>query len=179
MDKEWIASVRTIEEARDFILKVEICGILGRSKTMPTLWEAVDAPDKVPGATGWGDKMGYVWGWKNELPARYPDEIFYGKIKSGAVLCSMNKLRELFIANHKPISELSEIASKLFSTIKQNLANNKELKDMCGLKGKTNKTIYDKALLELQLTFNIVRVNRIDTDGDTWTLFEKQYPQFP
>ena len=178
MDNDWVSSVRTIEEARDFVLNFGICGILGSSKAMPTLSEAVDAPDKAPGESGWGEKMGYIWTWKNELPAKYPDDIFYGKIKSGAILCSMTKLRELYAASHKLTSELSSEARKLLAIISQNPANNKELKDLSGLAGKTNKAVYDKAVLELQLTFQIVRMNSMETDGDTWTLFEKQYPDF-
>ena len=44
--------------------------------------------------------------------------------------------------------------------------------------GKTAKSAYDRALLELQVSFQIVRVNQTDTDGDTWTPFAVQYPVF-
>ncbi len=178
MNNDWKSSVRTIEEARSFVLEVGICGILGSSKAMPTLWEAVDAPEKMAGESGWGEKMGAVWSWKNELPAKYPDEIFYGKIKTGAILCSMKKLRELYKENHRNNSQLSDEAQKLFALISQNPVNNKELKILSSLTGKSSKSIYDKALLELQLSFNIVRVNSLETEGDTWTLFEMQYPNF-
>jgi hypothetical protein len=175
---EWVASVRTIEEAREFVLKVGACGILRDSKGGYSLWDAIDAPDKMPGESGWGEKMGYVWSWKNELPAKYPTEIFYGKRKSGAVLCSMEVLREMYHQNHRPISELTDTAQRLFRIIEQAPVNNKELKQLTHMSGKDSKNAFDKAMLELQLTFNIVRVNEPDVEGDTWTPFVKQYEGF-
>jgi hypothetical protein len=43
------------------------------------------------GERGWGEKVMAIWRWKNELPAIYPEEIFYGKIPTGhAALMSMD-----------------------------------------------------------------------------------------
>jgi hypothetical protein len=178
MVAEWVASVRTIEEAREFVLKVGICGILHDAKGSPTLWDAIDAPDKAPDEPGWGEKMGLVWSWKNELPALYPNEIYYGKRKVGAMLCSMAALRELYTAHHRPAESLTETAQRLLSFIAQDPVNNGELKLLAGMTGKACKSAYDRALNELQVTFNIVRINRTDTEGDTWTLFRLQYPDF-
>ena len=172
---DWVGSVRTIEEAREFVLKVGSCGILHDSKGGYSLWDAIDAPDKMPGESGWGDKMGYVWSWKNELPAKYPTEIFYGKRKSGAMLCTMEVLREMYGEYHLPITELSETAQRLYAIVEQAPVNNKDLKALAYMTGKDSKGKFDKAMLELQLTFNVVRVNEMDVDGDTWTPFEKQY----
>ena len=175
----WVAAVRTIEEAREFVLAVGVCGILHDKSGAPNLWDAVDAPEKQPGEPGWGDKMGKVWSWKNELPARYPDEIFYGKRKVGtAMLCSMDALKALYERQHRPLNALSETAQRLYAVIKQDPVNNAELKQLTGLTGKGSKSAYDRALLELQVAFHIVRVNRTDADGDTWTPFSAQYPNF-
>jgi hypothetical protein len=176
--EEWVATVCTLEDARDFVLSVGICGILADPKGGPTLWDAIDASEKQPGESGWGEKMGYVWGWKNELPATYPDEIFYGKRKSGAILCSMPALRELYAAHHVPESKLSDLAHKLLEIIRQAPVNNAELKNLSGMAGKSNKSAYDRALNELQITYHIARVNRTDVDGDTWVEFTTQYPEF-
>lgn len=177
MNDEFVATVRTIEQARDFILQAGICGILGASTDLPTLWDAVDAPEKQPGEPGWGDKMGLVWSWKNELPARYPDRTFYGKRKGGgAILCSMAALRDLYRAQHRPVSALGEIPQALFRLIEQAPVNNSELRHLAGMAGKPHKTAFDRAMTELQVTLNIVRINRTDTDGDTWTTFAEQYP---
>jgi hypothetical protein len=176
--EEWAATVRTLAEARDFVLSVGICGILADPKGAPTLWDAIDAPEKQPGESGWGEKMGYVWSWKNELPATYPDEIFYGKRKAGAILCSMPALRTLYAAHHVPESKLSDLSRKLLDIIRQGPVTNAELKNLSGMAGKANKSAYDRALNELQITYHIARVNRIDVEGDTWVEFTVQYPEF-
>src|SRR5579862_6984885 len=133
MAEEWVASVKTIEEAREFVLKVGVCGVLHDAKGSPTLWDAIDAPDKAPGESGWGEKMGMVWNWKNELPARYPNEIYYGKRKAGAMLCSMPALRDLYAAQHQPPESLSETALRLLGFITQAPVNNSELKLLAGM----------------------------------------------
>jgi hypothetical protein len=179
MPNDWVESVQTIEEAREFVLKVGVCGVLHDKSGAPNLYDAVDAPEKQPGDSGWGDKMGKVWSWKNELPARYPDEIFYGKRKGGgAILCSMAHLKQLYADQHKPLEALSETARKLYEYIEQNPLNNSELKQLSGMSGKASKSAYDRALLELQVAFQIVRVNQTDVEGDTWTPFALQYPDF-
>jgi hypothetical protein len=175
---DWIASVQTIDEARAFVLDVGVCGILHDAKGGYSLWDAIDAPDKMPGESGWGEKMGYVWSWKNDLPAKFPTDIFYGKRKSGAMLCSMEVLREIYRESHRPIGELSDTAQRLFRIIEQAPVNNKELRELTHMTGKEAKNAFDKAMLELQLTFNVVRVNEPDVEGDTWTPFEKQYAGF-
>ncbi len=177
--EDWVASVRTIEEARAFVLEVGVCGIFEDKTGAPTLWDAVDAPEKQPGEKGWGEKVGKVWTWKNELPARWPDEIYYGKHRGGrAILCSMEALKDVYADQHRPLEELSEAARKLYGYIAQNPVNNAELKQLAGMTGKASKSAYDRAILELQTGMQIVRVNRMDTDGDTWTPFEEQYPGF-
>jgi hypothetical protein len=177
--EDWVASVQTIEDARDFVLEVGMCSIFHPKDGGPNLWDAVDAPDKQPGESGWGEKTGKVWTWKNELPARYPDEIFYGKRQGGtAVLCTMDALREMYRRQRRPLEELSPTAQRLYAIIVQGPVNNAELKQLTGMTGKSGKSAYDRAVMELQVALQIVRVNRMDTEGDTWTPFEAQYPGF-
>ena len=176
---DWEGTVRTIEEAREFVLRVGECGILHDKTGAPSLWDAVDAPEKAPDESGWGDKMGKVWHWKNELPVRYPDEIFYGKRKGGtAMLCSMERLRERYATQHRSLDTLSDGARSLYDVIKQGQVTNAELKQLTGMTGKAAKSAYDRALTELQVSLQIVRVNRSDVEGDTWTPFVEQYPNF-
>ncbi len=174
----WDGRVRTVEEARAFVEQVGMCTIFhDRSGTLPSLWDAVDAPDKQPGERGWGDKMGKVWSWKNELPARYPDEIFYGKLKGGrAILCTMERLRGIYREQHRALAEVSATARDLYDIIRQGPIPNKELRRATGLDGKAGKSRFDRALLELQVALLIVRVNRTDVESDTWVTFESQYP---
>ncbi|MGB8463684.1 MAG: hypothetical protein WCE49_01930, partial [Terrimicrobiaceae bacterium] len=77
-------TVRTLAQAKAFVLRAGICGIFSDARgTIPRLWDVVDLPDRMQGERGWGQKITAIWSWKNELPAKYPREIFYGKIKGG------------------------------------------------------------------------------------------------
>ena len=175
----WIGSVKTFEDARDFVMRIGVCCVLQNKKGEPNLYDAIDAPEKQSGEKGWGENVSKTWGWKNALPASYPDEIFYGKRKDGkAILCSMECLKAMYADQHRPVEELSETAQQLYNLIRQSPANNKELRELAYLTGKSNNYRFDRALLDLQIAFNIVRINRTDLDGDTWTLFTVQYPDF-
>jgi hypothetical protein len=180
MQTPWTNSVKTLEQARDFVLEVGICGILHDSKgTLPTLWDAVDFPDKQPGEGGWGEKMGKVWTWKNQLPETYPSQIFYGKIKGGrAVLMNIQKLGELYAQQHKPLSACSALAQELFALIAQGPLMTVPLRQMLGMTERKARSQFDRALQELQVTFNIARSNRPGLEGDTWVPFSQQYPEF-
>jgi hypothetical protein len=179
MSDQQYPSVRTIEDARRFVQQVGACAIFDDpSGQLPSLWGAVDAPDKQPGERGWGDRMGKVWSWKNELPARYPDEIFYGKLKGGrAILCTMERLREIYGAQHRSLDQVSQTARELYDVIRQGPIANKELRFATGLDGKAGKSRFDRALMELQVAMLIVRLNQSDVENDTWTTFDAQYPQ--
>ncbi len=180
METPFTGTVHTLEEARDFVLSVELCGILHDSKgKLPTLWDAIAAPDKQPGEGGWGERMAQTWTWKNLLPATYPDEIFYGKIKGGrAVLMSMPKLRSLYRSAHKPVSECSEIAQQLYEIIAIGPIPSVPLRRAAGLTDRNSRAAFDRALLQLQVTFNITRSNAPGLENDTWVPFTAQYPDF-
>jgi hypothetical protein len=79
----------------------------------------VDLPDRQPGEKGWGQKVVAIWRWKNELPAIYPEVIFYGKIPAGrAALMSMDYLRvEHYPKHHRPLMECSALAQSTGSKI--------------------------------------------------------------
>jgi hypothetical protein len=80
--REVITMVKTIAQAHLLVKKVKACTIFHSDQVEHTsLWEHVDLPDKQAGETGWEQKMGAVWTWKTRLPAEYPNDIFYGKIK--------------------------------------------------------------------------------------------------
>jgi hypothetical protein len=180
MPPEWVASVQTLAEAREFVQRVGICTILeNRRDALPSLWDAVDAPDKRPGEGGWGEKMGKVWRWKNELPLTYPDEIFYGKLKGGwAILCTMEHLAELYRQQYKPVERLSSTAQTLYEVIRQGPIPQKELRHAVDMDAKSDKSRFDRALMELQIAFQITRINTLDEGSGPWTTFAAQYPAF-
>jgi endonuclease-8 len=173
-------TVRTLEDARKLVLKVGICGILGDPNgKLPTLWDAVAAPNAAHDQSAWSEKIQQVWAWRNELTARYPNEIFYGTIRGGrAVLMSMEKLRELYARQHKPLDQCSGLAQQLFAIIAQGAIPTMPLRQAAGLTDRKSRSKFQRALQELQTTFNIARANRADAEGDLWVPFLDRYPQF-
>lgn len=170
--------IKTFEEARLLIRELKICTIFESSKTeLPSLWEHIDLPEKQEGEKGWGQKVTAVWNWKNRLPAEFPDEIFYGKIKGGlAVLMTMEYLRDFhFVSSYKCIDELNLLSAQVFEKIRiepwETTGLRKEVIEEVGC----SKSQFDTALKNLQITLNIVRSNDPKVERDTWLTFQELY----
>ncbi|MEX0321157.1 MAG: hypothetical protein AB3N63_03300 [Puniceicoccaceae bacterium] len=171
--------IRTIEEAATLIEELTVCAIFGSSKSdIPSLWDHVDLPDKKPGEKGWGEKMGAVWTWKNQLPADYPEDIFYGKIKGGiAVLMAMQHLRQVhFPEAYKDVTKLNPLAQFIHEKIRIEPWDTTHLRNLVVEEYGCSKSQFDTALKHLQISLNIVRVNDADFERDTWVLFNELYP---
>jgi hypothetical protein len=171
-------SVRTLRQAKAFVLQKGICGIFSDAKgTMPCLWHVVDLPGRRTGEKGWGQKVTAIWTWKNELPARYPQEIFYGKIKGGlAVLMSMDHLRERHYPEyHRPLRDCSALARRLYEIIRMDPIMTGRLREEVNMNKRPERSQFDRALKELQITLNIARRNIATDEGDTWVPFTEQY----
>lgn len=171
-------AIRTLQEAWVFVRKSKICGIFSDGNgAMPCLWEVVDLPGRQPGEKGWGQKISAIWQWKNELPARWPREIFYGKIPGGlAVLMSMDYLRkEHYPKHHVPLRECSPLAQKIHSALKLDPLTTGALRREMGMTLRPEKARFDRALQELQTTLNIARRNSLADKNDTWVLFAEQH----
>lgn len=172
------STVRTLGQARAFVLRVGLCGIFSNAKgTLSSLWEVVDLPERRPGEAGWGQKVMAIWRWKNELPARYPREIFYGKIKGGlAVLMSVAYLRDEHYPKHyRPPADCSALARRLYEVIKFDPIATGALREEVRMSDRASRNQFDRALQELQITLNIVRRNSSCDEKDTWVLFSEQY----
>lgn len=172
------ASVRTLAQARVFVLRAGICGIFSDGKCdLPRLWDVVDLPDDRAPGRGWGQRVTAVWTWKNELPATYPDEIFYGKIPGGAaVLMSIEHLRTRhYPAHHRPLAKCSLLARRVHAILKNDPLTTAELRQELGLDGRPGRSQLDRALKELQVTLNVARRNDPDDEVDTWVPFREQY----
>jgi hypothetical protein len=171
--------IKTFEEARLLIRELKICTIFESSKTeLPSLWEHVDLPEKQKGEKGWGQRVTAVWNWKNRLPAEFPDEIFYGKIKGGfAVLMTMEYLRDFhFVSSYRPIGELNPLERHIFEMIRNEPWETADLrKEVIGERG-CSKSQFDTALKNLQISLNIVRSNDPEIERDTWVAFQELYP---
>ena len=171
--------IKTFDQAHAFVLKVKTCLIFGSKKSdLPSLWDAVDLPERVPGQKGWGQKVEAIWAWKNELPARFPDGIFYGKLRGGlAVLMCVEHLRQVhFPACHKAVSECSPLARRAYDLIRREPHTTAEVRRALSPSGAISKSRIDTALVELQVTLNITRSNAANVKQDTWLPFAEQYP---
>jgi hypothetical protein len=176
--KRKVAAVRTLNQARAYILRVGICGIFSDAGVgMPNLWDVVDLPDRQPREKGWGQKVVAIWRWKNELPAIYPEEIFYGKIPAGrAALMSMDYLRmEHYPKHHRPLGECSALARKIYDRLRLDPLTTSSLRAELNMTMRPERNRFDRALQELQATLNIARRNSLEDENDTWVPFSDQY----
>ncbi len=170
--------VRTLEQARAFVLDAGVCGIFSNDRDrMPCLWDVVDLPGRQPGEKGWGRKVLAIWAWKNELPAIYPDEIFYGKIPGGlAALMSIDHLRrEHFPRHHRPLRACRPLAQRIHALLRNDPLTTTQLRAELEMTRRPERSRFDSALQELQVTLNIARRNSLDDEQDTWVSFTEQY----
>lgn len=171
------AGIRTLSQARAFVKKAGLVGIFSNADgTMPSLWDVVDLPGRQPGEKGWGQKITAIWTWKNEIPARWPEEAFYGKIPGGlAVLMSLPRLESHYRAHHVPLRECSALAQKIAARLRLDPLTTPELRRELGMTLKPEKARFDRALQELQVTLNIARRNSLTDKNDTWVPFREQH----
>ncbi len=169
--------VRTSDDALAFVREHGVVGIFGDKKSdVPSLWDAVDLPERQAGEKGWGQKVNAVWTWKNELPQNYPDEIFYGKLPNGqAVLMTLDRLTSHYAKAHVPIRDCSRLARELFQHIQLDPVTTGALRKKTGMNRAPERGQFDKALRELQTTLNIVRRNDRKDKNDTWIPFTDQH----
>lgn len=170
--------IRTRGQAKAFVLEVGLCGIFSEDNgQMPCLWNVVDLPERQVGEGGWGQRVMAIWRWKDELPALFPEMIFYGKNANGlAVLMTLDHLRHThYSSHHRAVQDCTSLAQKIHAIIALEPMTTTALrKELQVTKGK-GKTQFDKALLELQVTLNIARRNSLEDKKDTWVLFGEQY----
>jgi hypothetical protein len=170
--------VRTLEQARAYVAAVRVCTVFAHRQATACLWDAVDLPDKQPGESGWGQRIGHLWRWKNELPERYPGEIYYGKLGGGdAVLMTVGYLTQVhYPRSFRAVSECSHLARRLFDRIRAEPCTTKALRqDAMAVEG-CARSAFERALRELQVTLNIVRANHPGVERDLWVPFAEQYP---
>lgn len=170
--------IKSLEQAYEFVLKVKTCLIFGSEKsTLPSLWDVVDLPDRQAGQKGWGQKVEAIWAWKNELPAQFPDEIFYGKLPGGLamLMCLKHLKKNHYPDHHRPVSTCRPLARQLFELIRAEPHTTAELRKEISPSGKISKSRIDTSLVELQVTLNIVRSNAPELKKDTWLPFTEQY----
>lgn len=170
--------VKTLAQARKLVRKVQICTIFPSEKVEHTsLWEHVDLPDKQPGETGWGKKMNAVWTWKTQLPAKYPDDVYYGKIRGGlAVLMDREYLEDThFSSAYQEVSNLGDLAEHILAKVASQPWTTTDLRKSVLQDYGCTKSQFETALKKLQISMNIVRLNDPSVEQDTWVLFKELY----
>jgi hypothetical protein len=170
--------IKTIEDAASFVKKIQICTVFPSDKTdLTSLYEHVDLPEKQPGEKGWGQRVEAVWPWKNQLPARYPAEIYYGKIKGGlAVLMTMDYLDEVhFPAAYQPVESLKLLAQQIFQKIHMEPWTTTDLRNEMIEETGCSKSQFDTALRNLQISLNVVR--DCEAEQDTWLTFQEVHAE--
>lgn len=170
--------MKTFQDARRFVRREKICTLFkGDFPGVVSFWDAIDVPDGSGGKTKWGARVEAVWAWKNELPEKFPDEIFYGKIKGGhAALMTIDYLRDThYAAAHKPLTECTTNAQHVFQLIRRAPGTTAELRKQTVADLGCSKSQFDTALKQLQVTLNIARLNTPSTTNDTWVPFSEMY----
>jgi hypothetical protein len=77
---------------------------------------------------------------------------------------------------HRPVAACSPLARKIYELVRIEPMTTPALRKAV-LKGdKSRKAAFAKALVELQVTLNIVRANDPEITTDTWLRFADQYP---
>ena len=170
--------MKTIEEARRFVGEVKVCTVFPSDKVEhPSLWEQVDLPDKQPGEKGWGEKMSAVWTWKTRLPAEYPNDIYYGKIRGGlAVLMDRAFMADTHFAQaYRDVGTLNGLAQRINEMISAEPWDTTSLRNAVMEEVGCSKSQFDTALKNLQISMNIVRLNDPLVEQDTWVPFRELY----
>lgn len=171
-------TIRTLEDARAFVLKVQICGIFAPiAESGACLWDVTDFPEENPNGKGWGPRVSAVWNWKNALPQTFADEIFYGKApKDQAVLMTLDYLRRVhYPEHHRPPSACTPMARAILEQVRLEPMTTGNLRKSMDATLPPRRNSFEKALRELQVTLNIVRRNSPLDTHDTWILFSEEY----
>ena len=172
-------TIHTREDAYDFILKHQVCTIFGsKNSPHPSLWDNVALSEDKPAQGGWCPKVVAIWAWKNEIPALYPEEIFYGKVPGGdAVLMTLSHLQaEHYPRTYTPVDQLPRLAQTIFEYIRIEPWYTGDLRREVIAQSGCSKSQFDTALRKLQISLNIVRNNDPRESKDQWLTFVEVYP---
>jgi len=113
--------------------------------------EVTALSDKRP-AKGWSPRVVAIWNWKNELPAAFPEEIFYGKLPGRlAMLMSLEHLREVHYPRaHKELAQCSVLARRVYELVRREPQTTAQLRKALVNPGIVTKAMVDRAVTELQ-----------------------------
>jgi hypothetical protein len=134
-----------------------------------------------PGKEAWRERLGTKGYCHLDLEKSTARKVstgdFYGKIKGGlAVLMSMDYLRERHYPEyHRPLRDCSPLARRLYEIIRMDPIMTGRLREEMNMTKRPERSQFDRALKELQITLNIARRNSANDESDTWVPFTEQY----
>jgi hypothetical protein len=89
---------------------------------------------------------------------------------------SLDYLRaEHYRNHHRPTSECSPLANQIYRLICFDPTTTGEMRKKMEMTNRPERTKFERALQELQITLNIVRRNSLQDEKDTWVLFKDQH----
>ncbi|NOX99377.1 MAG: hypothetical protein GXP30_06560, partial [Verrucomicrobia bacterium] len=78
-------------------------------------------------------------------------------------------------AHHRSVATCKPLAQQLYELIRIESHTTAELREAISPSGKISKSRINTALVELQVTLNVVRSNAPEIKKDTWLPFAEQY----
>lgn len=169
--------INTPAEALAFINQVGMCLLFSaKGMELPTLYGALCGMEKAPPAHHNERELGLAWQWKDDLPIA--GDVLYGKfLKRKPVFISLSlapsfyalsgsfgepdDFRELY-HDAKLTAEARQVAEAL---LLQGALPTSELRRAARLAGEDNMGRFDRALAELQMKWQIVKVGIADTNA--------------
>ena len=111
--------------------------------------------------------------YQPSIPKRSSMERF---LSGHAALMSMDYLRgEHYPKYHRTLRECSALAQRIYERLRLDPQTTGSLREELNATLRPERTRFDRALQELQITLNIARRNSLEDVNDTWVLFSEQY----
>lgn len=188
--------LRNEEQALRFVDQVGFCYLFGdQDVEIPTLWAAVCGSRRQSPTDHFDADVGRTWEWKDSLPVR--GLIYYGKLLRGKPTLVSLDLLPCFYALSSNYGELDDYLEQYREGLLSIEARNtyevllrdgamatSRLRQLAGLPGGgVNARRFDRALAELQMGLQIVKVGISDANrwgyAYVYDLFLRRFPDVP
>lgn len=181
--------INTPAEALAFINQVGMCLLFSAAgMELPTLYGALCGMDKAPPAHHNERELGLAWQWKDDLPIA--GDVLYGKfIKRKPVFISLSlapcfyalsgSYGELddFVELYKGARLTAEARQVAEALLLQGALPTHELRRAARLAGEGNMGRFDRALAELQMKWQIVKVGIANTNAWKYCYIYDLFPR--
>jgi len=188
--------LRHEDDALRFVDEVGFCYLFGdQDVEIPTLWAAVSGSRRSSPTDHFDADVGRTWDWKDSLPVR--GVIYYGKLLRGKPTLVSLGLLPCFYALSSNYGELDDYleqyregqlsieARNIYEVLLgEGAMATSRLRQLAGLPGGgANARRFDRALAELQMGLQIVKVGISDANrwgyAYVYDLFLRRFPDVP